>query len=109
MLVVDVHDLAVFFLGPWYPRAQALEGTAGVDGHGSMGVGGISSPVVCTGGSGRAGGWELWPFWPPQLDGDFIFSRLLQRKETAGSWKLVESLSACHPPTQEEGTVSGLG
>ena len=57
-----------------------------------------------------AGSWELccWTGMqggagfprPPHLDGDFIFSRLLQRKETSGSWKLVKALPVHNPPSR---------
>lgn len=78
---------------------------------GGEGVGGVSSQAVCTGGEGQqragspAAGLRCRTACASpgcsHLDGNFIFSRLLQRKETAGSWKLGEELSSPnYPPSQ---------
>lgn len=60
-----------------------------------------------------AGLWcrsELASLGCPHLDGNFIFSRLLQRKETAGSWKLVLGLPGHNSPSLGKGKkVRGLG
>lgn len=100
---------------------------------GREGVGGVSSQAVCTGGEGQqrsrspatkvkgqqgarspAAGLQCGTARASpgclHLDGNFIFSRLLQRKETAGSWKLVADLSSLDnlPSQGKGGKVGGL-